>query len=76
MLTPIINKEFSHVIMVEKQTWFIYRMYNKYGQLVCFMGEPNGNGARCRICGQTEECLLANIRKYVLNQTVVKQHSR
>ena len=75
MFVPIINKQFSHVVSVEKQIWFVYRMYNKCGQLVCFMGEPAGN-SRCRICGQTEENLLDNIKKYVSNKNSMKQHNR
>ena len=74
-MVSLINKEFLHLITVEKQTWFVYRMYNKYGQLVCFVGEPAGN-SRCRICGQTEEALLDNIKKYVLNKNSMKQHNR
>lgn len=73
-MVSLVNREFLHLASVAKQTWFIYRMYNKYGQLICFVGEPAGN-SRCRICGQTEESLLANIKKYMLNQTVVKQYN-
>ena len=58
------NRKILYVDVIKEQTWFLYKIYNKDGKFVCFMGQPIGN-SRCSVFGTTEESLKNNIKKYM-----------
>ncbi len=74
-MNSIQHKKFLHVKTVTDQTWFVYEVYDINYQLVGCMAQPMGN-TRFSVYGKTEEDLISNIEKSMLNKNNARQEVR
>ena len=62
-----VSKKLLHLKTINKQSWMIYEIYNEWGDIIFYMGQPIDN-KNCYRFGKTENELYDNIGKNIIEK--------